>query len=382
MKRLVLCVAVLMAVVVDMGESQGAIFKGLGHLPGTVLYPGAEIGSFPLGVSADGSVVVGRNSSNFPGPNRAFRWTEVEGMTPLPSEGSAFAASDDGSVVVGDFMEPFRWTEATGVIRLGGVPGGSEFGKALSVSADGSVVVGYSYLGSTQKAFRWTEADGMVGLGDPSGEYYYSSAHGVSADGSVVVGIGVSTIGGQAFRWTEATGIIGLGDLPGGSFRSMAYDISADGSTIVGQAQTDLGPQAFRWTEATGMVDLGTVYPGSVHSRATAVSADGSVIVGSGPNQEPGAPFIWTEKDGMRDLRYVLRDDYGLDLSGWNLMRGVVGISDDGNTIVGEGWHIDHVEAWMVTGLNEGVIPEPSSIIVWSLIVLTFGGVGSRRRKA
>ena len=46
-----------------------------------------------------------------------------------------------------------------------------------------------------------------------------SNANAVSADGSVVVGYSSSAASGpfatEAFRWTQAGGIVGLGDLPG-----------------------------------------------------------------------------------------------------------------------------------------------------------------------
>ena len=45
--------------------------------------------------------------------------------------------------------------------------------SALDVSADGSVVVGVSDFGSGPEPFRWTEAEGMVGLGDlPGGDFW------------------------------------------------------------------------------------------------------------------------------------------------------------------------------------------------------------------
>ena len=70
------------------------------------------------------------------------------------------------------------------------------------------MVVGNCRSASGTEAFRWTEATGMVGLGDLPGGDFYSTAYGVSADGSVVVGRGRSASGVEAFRWTEATGTI------------------------------------------------------------------------------------------------------------------------------------------------------------------------------
>ena len=49
----------------------------------------------------------------------------------------------------------------------------------------------------------------------------------------------------------------------------------------------------------------------------------------------------------MRNLKTVLENDYGLDLTGWELHR-AYGISDDGSTIVSSGVSPNGPEAWMV----------------------------------
>src|SRR5262249_29741548 len=76
-------------------------------------------------------------------------------------------------------------------------------------------------------------------LGKLSGDDY-SMVQGVSADGSVVVGSSYLTGSGplptvHAFRWTAGGGMVGIGDLPGGNVLSEAYGTSANGSVIVGQ---------------------------------------------------------------------------------------------------------------------------------------------------
>ncbi|MCA2550875.1 MAG: PEP-CTERM sorting domain-containing protein, partial [Microcystis sp. M53BS1] len=87
-----------------------------------------------------------------------------QGLGDLPGgtfQGSALGVSGDGSVVVGsgnsaNGLEAFRWTQAGGIVGLGDLPGGTFQGSALGVSGDGSVVVGYSYSANGLEAFRWT----------------------------------------------------------------------------------------------------------------------------------------------------------------------------------------------------------------------------------
>jgi probable HAF family extracellular repeat protein len=85
-----------------------------------------------------------------------------------------------------------------------------------------------------------------------------STANGISADGTVVVGYS----GLQAYRWTESGGMVGLGFLPGQTF-SNAIGVNADGSVVVGYSEfhgSSFGRRAFRWTQGGGMVSLGTLF--------------------------------------------------------------------------------------------------------------------------
>ena len=138
----------------------------------------------------------------------------------------AFDLSADGSTVVGrgrsvdGDIEAFRYTDDTGMLGIGHLPGGS-YSDAYGVSADGAAVVGFANSSNTTsglgwEAFLWTKSGGIQGLGDLAGGRFWSDARSVSADGSTVVGFGYSISGREAFRWTSAGGMVGLGDLPGG----------------------------------------------------------------------------------------------------------------------------------------------------------------------
>ena len=243
------------------------------------------------------------------------------------------------------------------MISLGRLRNSDTTSVANDLSADGSVVVGMSGQHPFREAqhgeaFRWTQGSGMVGLGELPG-YSYSHASGVSADGSVIVGQSWSGArvfsGGEAFRWTQGSGMVGLGDLPGGSTNSHAYGVSADGSVVVGEASSAAGPEAFRWTQEEGMIGLGDLAGGSFNSSANGISADGLVIVGSGRSASGSEAFLWDATHGMRSLRDVLVNDLGLGttLTGWTLTS-ANDISADGKFIVGSGINPSgNPEAWL-----------------------------------
>src|ERR1019366_4153178 len=127
-----------------------ASLTGLGWLPG-------DNYSWATGVSADGSVVVGGSGfqPTYVGTpsNRAFRWTAGSGIVSLgylPGYNDSLAAgvSADGSVIVGrsdpsynPIGQAFRWAAGSGMVGLGYLPGYSN-STANGVSGNGSVVVG------------------------------------------------------------------------------------------------------------------------------------------------------------------------------------------------------------------------------------------------
>jgi probable HAF family extracellular repeat protein len=191
---------------------------GLGDLPAG--YPTSSA----TGVSANGSVIVGRGSTTSGSSltAEAFRWTAssgIVGLGYLPGAGgeffesSAFGVSGDGAVVVGvgssaSGYEAFRWTEDSGMLGLGQLPG-SQYGSATAVNADGSVIVGFSYVSGSAEAFRWSAASRMERLWDvllvngldPAADGWTSlwDARGVSADGNTIVGTGIRNGNAEAF---------------------------------------------------------------------------------------------------------------------------------------------------------------------------------------
>ena len=170
--------------------------SGLGTLGGKM--------SDAYGVSADGSIVAGA-STLADGEGRAFRWTQNEGMILLGSlgvESGAMGISDNGSVILGFFEHPgfedveaFRWTAGTGMVGLGHVVG-NDNSIALGASNDGSMIICETAGGG----FVWTPHSGMRDLLDVLNRDYGISGQtrgwdwlkplAITPDGRYITGIG------------------------------------------------------------------------------------------------------------------------------------------------------------------------------------------------
>jgi probable HAF family extracellular repeat protein len=347
-------------------------------------------GSIAYGVSADGSVVVGR-AANASGQYRAFRWTAQTGMQDLGTLGGdwseAYGVSADGSVVVGLAANAsgggraFRWTAEGGMQDLDTLDGS----KAYGVSADGSVVVGTR---AGYRAFRWTAAGGMQDLGTLDG--CCSEATGVSADGSVVVGWAYDASTQQrSFRWTAAGGMQDLGTL--GGHESWASGVSADGSVVVGWTQNDSNKRrAFRWTAQGGMQDLNQLYAallqdGSELWGATAISPDGRYIVGWGQNAAAGRTEAYlldtqgtsSADDGSKGEFTVTISPQPVAEQGWVQVR--LGRLEQARVEVRD------ILGRLVTVLGEGVLGEQRWQLpqlaagVYTVVVRTGHGVAARQ---
>jgi uncharacterized membrane protein len=168
--------------------------------------------------------------------------------------------SDDGSTVVGEGdlgntypWQAFRWSEKTGTQLLGD-PVELISSSALGVSTDGTVIVGARQtVAAGLEPYRWTESSGMVGLGAvldaPMGDGDDGEATATNSDGSVIVGSYPSDQIAppnphRAFIWDSHYGLRDLQsvltelgvEIPDGWILGAAHDISADGRTIVGWA--------------------------------------------------------------------------------------------------------------------------------------------------
>jgi len=303
------------------------------------LYPQGDFtNTRASGVSSDGSTVVGEVSGAAIGQSQPFYWNAANGVVPMgyldgytTGTGEAFAASQDGSTIVGrtasanGSREAFVWNSQSGLVGLGDLAGGQFYSQAMAVSDDGAAIAGVGHTGAENKAKAtlWYQPGNPLNMEENSS--FTSFFTGISGDGSTVVG------GGGALVWTEDSGMVRLGSLSAQGMGATAHDASFDGSVIVGESVSDnlQYEEAFRWTEEAGMVGLGAL-TGSNRSKALAVSGDGNTIVG-----ESDGAFVWTEGAGMQSLHEILFMSGTENIEEWTLIR-ATGVSSDGNIIVGD----------------------------------------------
>src|SRR5215813_13205186 len=208
---------------------------------------GPTFGATPASISNDGTTIAALLAGSGP-----VRWTAAQGFTPIsvPSVADPYDISGDGSVVVAnDFglvYTAYRWTATGGAVALPGLGGCSSDRIANSISSSGAITVGYSTYKSRAArpgdcppmAVRWNGTT-IQQLGFlPNG--FRSVAKGVSADGSVVVGYSNTTGNAQVgFIWKSATNKMQdlnqvLAGVPGAASLVVfdAIAVSGDGNVI------------------------------------------------------------------------------------------------------------------------------------------------------
>lgn len=224
---------------------------------------------------------------------------------------------------------------------------------AFAISADGSVIVGYSiadngdFQTTVWSGNNWATKTNLGSLkADNSG---LSLAYGVSGDGSVVVGYARYGMGGDhrhAAVWfgEGRSSKIDLSTRIPGAFRdSEAMAVSRDGSKIAGYMRRS--SQSYHatvwsgdnWTTVTDLGTLATDNSKSSYSRG--ISSDGSVVVGEYINDNgEWRAIVWHGKNwaDKKDLGTLKRDNSGES-------RGNA-VSGNGSVVVGRAANNNHRE--------------------------------------
>ena len=268
--------------------------------------------------------------------------------------------------------------------------GGLSDMRALDVTADGKIMVGYGNNKRGRLAFRADMTDPLLPVVKPltiTDSLYtlqtlkWTVAEAVSADGLIIAGYGGTKTGTRAFITTvvDATAdpitllSVVLPNIAGGKFAE-AYAMTPDGAIIAGRSDSPKGPQACIWfvdpaTGAWTVRPLGGLSKKKLNSVATGVaykvgSTAGDLMV-VGKSQSilyPEEAFVWTGNpvvadDGigyLYDLEYILiktgAAETSLMGSQW-ILNEATGVGADGSRIVGWGTNPEGgIEAWLVTG--------------------------------
>ncbi len=408
-----------------------ASFRGVGRLGQTEHTRSPAIS----GLSADGSIACGTivtDPSSGVDLYQAFRWsagttTQLPERPGVSNKTVASAISADGTVIAGvsDGIV-VRWVNGGAPQILGDLPGGTAKPNLVTISADGTTVVGVT--GSTAhpdgEPFRWTQASGMVGLGLlPNAQNAYYQQPSVSADGSVVCASGsVMPAPGRylsaAWRWTSTGGLAPLPPLPGDDATTI-YATGNDGRAV---GQSSVTPDSAngvtgRYTyvlwDAAGNVSVLPLPPGVTNVYVSMATPDGSAFVGVGrqpngdsvllrwttagvdivgsfdylsyPNGVPlaavsndasvayGYGKIWDAANGVRDLKAVLLENYGVTaVQRWRLSANsngggspLVRISGNSLIIAGTGYDPNEVSPSEAVGIEGWIaaLPVPTGIL-------------------
>ena len=280
------------------------------------------------GISADGTKIASTIASLDSSYTTQGVWTQATGwqelMPPVPADGglsdgaygNIYGLSGDGTTPVGLYWRPgpgkrahaSKWTQATGVVDLGGTLTG-QASRANDVNYDASVIVGWVETptgpwrpaawvnGSLVLLTNYVEAT-IEGSGE---------ARGVSPDGKYIVGFSKDPVTGQraAAMWTRTGGVYGPTQLLGwvdgtepGNGLNAAYAVSSNGRIAVGYCTFDgspFGTTGFVWTPSTGVQDVNAylasqgvlVDPNFTIQSLYTMTPDGSQIFGSGQMLTP-----------------------------------------------------------------------------------------------
>jgi uncharacterized membrane protein len=316
-------------------------------------FAGGEHYSEGLGISGDGSIIVGRG------------------------EYDRFVVVDP---VFGDFYTEekkaaFRWTSDSGLQSLRPYSRETPNSVATAITSDGETIFGvhgYSIYVYGNDSFRWTESEGLQPAPIPVND--------ASSDGNVLVGIEATS--GQSphyvLRWTPTNGIEQLPIPSGLAFEDAPpLQISGDGNVVWGNRYKVINGSfhdyPYIWTEAGGYVPLLNDMPTGINIKFFDTSENGTMFVGEHHDFDPPHTWraiVWSETAGITFLDELL-PKLGIDLTGWQLRR-ATGVSADGSVIVGRGMNPNgQFSSWIVTlpmlvgDYNADGMVDAADYVVW-----------------
>ena len=288
-----------------------------------------------LDITSDGSVVCGR------GTGGAFYWRWRVDPAPVYVGGvDAVGISDDGSVLVGCIIDPGtnaevagRWTQATGWQNLGYLPNAQSCpsrSNAYDVSGDGSTVVGLSWDGCSGRGFVWTQATGMLELQSLANGSNRASA--ISNDGSLIGGFAQGNFSRTPALWDPANQ---NGYVYDPNFQGEVYNFNSDGSVVVGTNYfSGTHYSAFVGDPLGNFTDLGALHASGWAAAASDISEAGDVVVGFDYTGLAREAWVWKAGQGIVSLEDRLN---ALGFFPTQVLQVCRAVSDDGKVVVGFG---------------------------------------------
>ena len=240
-------------------------------------------GSWMLAVATAGNVVVGSGAVNdWP---RAFRWTPSTGLVALPvlpGSTESAAVDVDGGLIAGfsktslPGRRPVVWRTDGTLIDPIGAPiescGIFVCGSGEATAVRDGLVVGYRYDAAEKvRAFAWSEASGLIDLGLVPGS---TGSLAWDTDNGQVVGQLSGALTDRAFVWTAAAGMRAITP----DTVSAVATLTTNGRVVGWYYSADTnGSRIFLWTPRRRPVDV--TPPGFSGSRAVGIDAAGRIAV-------------------------------------------------------------------------------------------------------
>lgn len=322
-----------------------------------------------IGMPASGVPYFEAISSNYTLVGRNPNWVWSGGTYTVPSfPGLITALSDDGlTIVSGEFGygNLFYRTIGGATEIISGIAGFA-YTTPYGISADGSKIVGNT---RSPQMLGWVYENGSYNLLPLPVWGQGTDSLKISSDGSIIAGgVWGSTGEGHIVLWENDN--MNVLSNPAGVNSAFLRALSGDGLTVAGGYYDSFhNRQVYVWRN--GNIDMLPLLTGATSAVATAVSFDGSLVFGNllDSSENSIGSFVWDDINGTRLLKDFLEDDYGIDLTGWNLMS-VSATDASGNIITGYGINPQgQGELWIAT------IPEPATIALFA-----FGGLMMRRK--
>jgi uncharacterized membrane protein len=234
---------------------------------------------------ADGNATSCQCQGGFAGPTCTIAILSVLPRVRCRAQG----VSGTGTLVAGSCLDEagsssaFTWTGNAEDDSVTLPPDQGTEAGAFGVDRNGFLVVGWSHDSSGQRrAARWLNGSPSTYQTLTTLEYYHNVAYRTDADGSVSVGVSQRTNEyDTAVRWSTTASAPTNCESGGPHESSFARGVSADGSLVVAYGTDESG--AFTWSESTGYLALAGL-DGATDNQALGVSDDGNVIVGRSGN--------------------------------------------------------------------------------------------------